>query len=393
MFSLSLFEERAGILPRVLTMTRKRITLGGVLLVCAVLIAVALRPAPITVETAQVQQGPLRVTIDEEGETRVHDRFVIAAPVNGRLARIELRDGDPVEVNQILATIAPLPLSAREREEQLAHVAAAEARQRAAEEQVRHVQAEFEQARRDRVRAEELLKEGFATQQTVERARVAEATRTKELSAAQFRARAAAADVQQARAGLLALETANGKDANLVFVRSPVTGQVLRIVEKSERVVTAGAPLLTVGDPALLEVVVDVLSTDAVKIKPGMPVWLEDWGGERSLRAQVRTVEPSAFTKISALGVEEQRVNVVADFVDSPNPLGDGYRVEVRIVVWERDAVLKIPTSALFRRGQQWSVFTVENGKAWLRMVEVGQRNALEAEILSGLSAGDEIIG
>lgn len=374
-------------------MTRKRITLGGVLLVCAVLIAVALRPAPITVETAQVQQGPLRVTIDEEGETRVHDRFVIAAPVNGRLARIELRDGDPVEVNQILATIAPLPLSAREREEQLAHVAAAEARQRAAEEQVRHVQAEFEQARRDRVRAEELLKEGFATQQTVERARVAEATRTKELSAAQFRARAAAADVQQARAGLLALETANGKDANLVFVRSPVTGQVLRIVEKSERVVTAGAPLLTVGDPALLEVVVDVLSTDAVKIKPGMPVWLEDWGGERSLRAQVRTVEPSAFTKISALGVEEQRVNVVADFVDSPNPLGDGYRVEVRIVVWERDAVLKIPTSALFRRGQQWSVFTVENGKAWLRMVEVGQRNALEAEILSGLSAGDEIIG
>jgi HlyD family secretion protein len=163
-------------------------------------------------------------------------------------------------------------------------------------------------------------------------------------------------------------------------------------VEKSERVVTAGAPLLTVGDPALLEVVVDVLSTDAVKIKPGMPVWLEDWGGERSLRAQVRTVEPSAFTKISALGVEEQRVNVVAGFVDSPNPLGDGYRVEVRIVVWERDAVLKIPTSALFRRGQQWSVFTVENGKAWLRMVEVGQRNALEAEILSGLSAGDEII-
>jgi HlyD family secretion protein len=373
-------------------MTRRRVTLGGVLLVCAALLALALRPAPINVETARVQQGPLRVTIDEEGETRVHDRFVVAAPVNGRLARIELRDGDPVEVNQILATIAPLPLSAREREEQLAHVAAAEARQRAAEEQVRHVQAEFEQAKRDRVRAEELLKEGFATQQTVERARVAEATRTKELTAAQFRARAAAADVQQARAGLLALEATNGKDANLVFVRSPVTGQVLRIVEKSERVVTAGASLLTVGDPALLEVVVDVLSTDAVKVKPGMPVWLEDWGENRPLRAQVRTVEPSAFTKISALGVEEQRVNIIADFVDPPSPLGDGYRVEVRIVVWEREAVLKIPTSALFRRGQQWSVFTVENGKAWLRTVEVGQRNALEAEILSGLTAGEEII-
>jgi len=373
-------------------MTRRKATLGGVLLACALLIAVALRPTPITVEIAHVQQGPLRVTIDEEGETRVHDRFMVAAPVNGRLARIELRDGDPVEVNQILATIAPLPLSAREREEQTAYVAAAEARQRAAEEQVRHVQAEFEQARRDRTRAEELLKEGFATQQTVERARVAEATRAKELTAAQFRARAAAAEVQQARAGLLALETANGKNANLVFVRSPATGQVLRIVEKSERVVAAGAPLLTVGDPALLEVVVDVLSTDAVRIKPGMSVWLDDWGGERSLRAQVRTVEPSAFTKISALGVEEQRVNVVADFVDPPSPLGDGYRVEVRIVVWEHDAVLKIPTSALFRREQQWSVFAVEKGKALLRAVEVGQRNTLEAEILSGLSAGDEII-
>ncbi len=351
-----------------------------------------LRPDPIPVESARVARGVLRVTIDEEGKTRVHDRFVIAALVGGRLARIELREGDPIEVNQILTTIAPLPLGAREREEQLAKVAAAEALQKETEAQVRHAQVEFEQARRERVRAEELVKEGFATQQTIERARLAETTSASALNAAQFKARSAAEEVKLARAGLLALTTRDGAEDHVIPVRSPVTGRVLRVLEQSERVVAAGVPLLTVGDPDKLEIVVDVLSTDAVKVPEAAPVLIENWGGTQQLRAHVQTVEPSAFTKVSALDVEEQRVNIVAIFEEPPRALGDGYRVEARIVVWEQDQALKIPVSALFRRGSGWSVFVIERDRARPRDVTVGHLNAFEAEILHGLQEGEVVI-
>lgn len=295
-------------------------------------------------------------------------------------------------MNQILTVIAPSPLNAREREELLARVAAAEARRKEAEEGVRRTQTEFEQAQRDRARAEELVKEGYATLQAVERARVAEATKAKEVQAARFNAQSAASEVSQARAGLMAIAPIDGKGAYEIPVRSPIPGRVLRVMEKSERVVTAGAPLVTVGDPSQLEIVVDILSTDAVNIQVGMPLLLENWGGRRSLRAQVRTVEPSAFTKISALGVEEQRVNVVADFLDAPESLGDAYRVEARIVIWEGSDVMKAPTSALFRRGQQWHVFVIESGRARFRIVEIGHHNALEAEVLQGLTERDIVI-
>jgi len=375
-----------------MAMSRRRIVTWGIVLVSVALVIVALRPEPIPVEGAKAERGRLQVTIDEEGETRVRDRFVVAAPVGGRTARIEFEEGDPIEVNQVLTTIAPFPLGAREREEQHARIAAAEASQQEAEAGVRRVQAEFEQAQRDRVRAETLVKEGYVAQQVVEQARVTEATKANELGAARFKARSAASEVTLARAGLMALETQNGKEDHLMLVRSPVTGRVLRVTEESARVVTAGTPLLTVGDPAHLEVVVDILSTDAVKVQAGMPVLLEHWGGERALQARVRTVEPAAFTKISALGVEEQRVNVVIDFVDPPGPLGDGYRVETRIIIWERSDVLKVPASALFRHSQAWSVFVVEGGRAHIRAVEVGHRNALEAELLRGVSDGDTVI-
>ena len=297
---------------------RKRVLTISLMLAVLAWMAAVLRPAPLVVEAARAERGVLRVTIDEEGETRVHDRFVVAAPVGGRLARIELREGDPIEVQQILTTIAPLPLGAREREEQLAKVAAAEALQEEAEAQVHHAQDAFEQSRRDRVRAEELVQEGFATQQAVERARLAETTSASALKAAQFKARSAAAEVNLARAGVMALASRDGKDTHVVPVRSPVTGRVLRVLEKSERVVAAGVPLLSVGEPDKLEIVVDVLSTDAVKVQEGTPVLIENWGGESQLRARVRTVEPSAFTKVSALGVEEQRVNIIADFEEPP---------------------------------------------------------------------------
>jgi HlyD family secretion protein len=350
-----------------------------------------LMPGPVPVEVSQTAIGPLQVTVDEEGETRAHDRFVVSAPVAGRVARIELHDGDPVAQNQILAQLWPLPLTAREREEQLARIAAAEALLREASERMRHAQADHEQALREWLRMEKLVAGGFVSRQDAEQARIGETTSANELEAARFRVRATEADLSAARAALLALDTARASSARIP-IRSPIAGKVLRLLDKSERVVAAGTPLITVGDPTRLEIVVDLLSTDAVKVKPGMPVTLEGWGGDKPLRARVRVVEPYGFTKVSALGVEEQRVNVIADFVEPPGALGDGYRVEAKIIIWSADSVLKLPVSALFRNGEGWAVFIVENGRANRRELKIGQRGQLEAEVLQGLKAGETVI-
>jgi HlyD family secretion protein len=305
------------------------------------------------------------------------------------VARIALRDGDPVQADQVVAELRPLPLSAREREEQLARIAAAEAALREAEAQVRRAEADGVQKRRERERADNLVKQNFVSPQVAEQARVAETTATNDLRAARARQRAAEADLRSARAALLAIDGARG---GAIGLRSPVSGRVLRIPERSERVVAAGAPLLTLGDPGGLEVVVDVLSQDAVRIRPGMAVLIEGWGGDTALRGTVRLVEPFAFTKVSALGVEEQRVNVVADIDDRPPALGDAYRVEARFVVASTDGVLTVPVSALFREGEGWGVFVVEGGVARLRQVEPGLRNAREAEIRAGLREGEVVV-
>lgn len=359
-------------------------------LALAALVVYALLPSPLRVEVGRSQRGPMRVTVDEEGETRAHDRFSVAAPIPGRLMRVEFEEGDLVGQNQVVALIDPLPLSQREREEVLARVEAAEAAKRQADARVGHARADYELARRDRHRAEGLARDGVISTQALEQAHNAELTGAEELEAARYSARVAESEVKVARAGLVSLQPGNG--GRIVQIRSPVSGRVLRIQEKSERVVQPGAPILTLGDPAKIEVVVDVLSTDAVKIKPGADVFLEGWGGDRPLRARVRLVEPSGFTKVSALGVEEQRVNVIADFVDPPGPLGDGYRVEVRIVVWSAENVLKVPASAVFRRGQGWSVFLIEKGRARPRDVEIGHRSETEVEILRGLNEGAQLI-
>ena len=348
-------------------------------------------PGPVPVETSKVSIGPLQVTVDEDGETRAHDRFIVSAPVAGRVARIELHEGDPIAREQVVAELWPLPLSAREREEQLARISSAEAQRREASERVRQAVASHEQARRERTRMEKLAEGGFVAQQEAEQARLTESTSANELEAARFRERSVEADLKAARAALLALDT-TGSGSARVIVRSPVAGKVLRIPEKSERVVAAGAALITVGDPNRIEIVVDLLSTDAVKVKAGMPVLLEAWGGDQPLRARVRVVEPYGFTKVSALGVEEQRVNVIADFVDATQSLGDGYRVEAKIVIWSSDKVLKVPVSALFRQGEDWAVFVVEGGRAKRRKIEVGRRGSLEAEVTQGLTAGETVI-
>lgn len=374
-----------------------RLTAGKIVtslfaLVIVALLVYGLLPSPTKVETALVSRGMLRVTVDEEGEARAHDRFVVAAPIAGRLTRVELHDGDPVSVGQVVAVINPVPIDQRERAELTARVQSAEALKRSADEAVEHAQADHEQAKRDLRRAENLVEAGVISRQSLEQARNAESIARNELASARFKAQAAASEVKIAKAGLIAVESQQSDADKTVTLRSPIRGRVLRVIEKSERVVAAGTAIISIGDPRQLEVVVDLLSTDAVKVKPGAAMLLENWGGEASIRARVRMVEPSAFTKVSALGIEEQRTNVVADFVDPPGPLGDGYRVEARIIIWEAEKVLKVPSSALFRQGDGWSVFVVENGKAIRRQVEIGHRSQFEAEVLSGIDEGVAVI-
>ncbi|MBL8384142.1 MAG: efflux RND transporter periplasmic adaptor subunit [Burkholderiales bacterium] len=345
-----------------------------------------LRPAPVPVDAAAATRGPLQVALVEQGETRAHDRYVITAPVAGRVMRIDLHDGDAVAEQQVVARIAAAPLSTRERDEMGARVAAAEALEREATARARHAEDDAVQAARERARVEKLVQEKFLSPQAAERARIAETTSADEAQAARHKARAAAAEVRAARAGLAAQSGA------LITVRAPAAGRILRIAEASERVVAAGAPLMTIGDLARLEIVVEALSTEAVSVKPGMPVLLERWGGTGTLRARVRTVEPHAFTKVSALGVEEKRTNVIADFIDPPGPLGDGFRVTARIVTWSADGVLKAPAAALFRCADGWCVYAIEDGRARRRPVEVGQRNDLEAEIRGGLAEGVRLV-
>jgi len=344
----------------------------------AIVVAIAFRPKPTEVETARVTRGPLQVTIDEDGESRAHDRFTLAAPIGGCLSRVRFHEGDEVGSDTVLATISPLPLDARELGEIRARIDAAEARRREAREQLARSESELAQAGRDFDRTRLLARDHIVSDQQLEQA---ESRRT-----------AAAKDVEREKAGLISLQVQEHNTSRLVSARAPARCRILRILEKSERVISFGTPIVILSDPHKIEVVVDVLSTDAVKIKLGAPVIIEGWGGPRPLCARVRVVEPYGFTKISALGIEEQRVNVIADFVDSPDGLGDGYRVDARIVIWESSSVLKVPASALFRVGQRWTVFTIEKDRARMTAVEIGHRNALEAEIVQGLKEGTQVI-
>jgi HlyD family secretion protein len=373
----------------------KRILLMAVVVVIAVVIRQAMQPTPTNVESSVVKRGAMRVTIDAEGKTRVHDRFVVAAPIAGKISRISLHRGDWVESGTVVAKIEPpplAPLDPRQLAEARARVAKAEELRHEAEIIVEHARTDCEQARREYERAEKLVESGDIPKQEFERLRNAEKTCRQQLEATKFKARAAASEVEVAKAALIAVERAGQSNASAtVVVRAPVRGRVLRVLEESERVVAPGTPLLELSSQSL-EVVVDVLSTDAVKIKPGAAAFIEGWGGDHAINARVRLVEPSGFTKVSALGIEEQRVNVIADFVEAFEPLGDGYRVEANLVIWEADNVLKIPASALFRQGQNWSVFVIENGQAKLRGIEIGHRNAFEAGVLKGLQENETVI-
>lgn len=370
--------------------------LVGVLVLALVL--VGLRPAPLLVDSEQATRGPLAVSVEEEGRTRVVDRFVVSAPIAGQARRITLEVGDPVEQGQVLAVLDALAapaLDLRNVQESRARVAALEAALATAREEASAAQASAAFARDEAQRLRRLGEDGLVPRNIVDQA-VAEADRSAAIErSTRFRVRTAESELEAARA---ALAYAGGQDpgASGVFeLAAPVSGQVLRRWFESARVVQPGEPLLEIGDPAALEVEVDVLSADAVRIAPGMRVLFERWGEAEPLEGRVRRVEPIGFTKVSALGVEEQRVWVIADIV-SPRQawerLGDGYRVNARFILWENEDALRVPTSALFRDGDGWAVFVVDDDRARQRRVEPGRRGGLYTELLDGLAAGERVI-
>jgi HlyD family secretion protein len=381
--------------------TRRRwILWGGLAAVAAVVLLLALRTAPVEVDVASVARGRLAVTLDEEGETRVRERYVVSAPVAGRLQRIELEPGDPVQARKTaVATFMPSDpalLDLRARGEVEARVGAARAAEQRARAESDRARAQLELARSEHTRIRRLAEGGVVSQEDLDRAKQNLESSQSTLAAAQRAAAGALHELRAAQARALEVQSgqSGGRLENLTL-RSPIDGVVLRRLRESEAVVPAGEPLLEVGDPANLEIVADYLSADAVAMRPGMPVEIERWGGQRPLSGRVRRVEPGGFLKISALGVEEQRVNVIIEFEDPRKAweaLGDGYRVEVRVVTWQGSGVVKVPGSALFRQGNGWAVFLVRDRRAELRSVEVGHRGELEAEIRSGLAPADTVI-
>ena len=380
--------------------TRNKALLAVMLLAVAALVVWALRPRPVAVEAAQVVRGEFEQTVSDDGRTRVRERYVVSAPLGGRVERIRLKAGDPVGAGQGVAVLrpsAPAFLDARTARELEARVGAAEAQQMRARAEIARATAQRDQAQADVERAARLAKEGFVAAAALEQAELALRAAQGLLDAATFAEHAAGHDVEQARAALRryrAESSAKVPNATVWEVTSPVKGHVLKVVQESEAVVPTGAPLVEIADPRSLEAVVDVLSQDSVAIRPGMPARLEIGPGV-ALAARVRLVEPAAFTKISALGVEEQRVNVVLDFaepLDRVQTLGDGYRVEAAIVVHRVESAVKVPVGAVFRDGEGWAVFAVEDGRAAKRPIRISRRNALEAMVDEGVKEGETVV-
>ncbi|MGB5539356.1 MAG: HlyD family efflux transporter periplasmic adaptor subunit [Gammaproteobacteria bacterium] len=369
----------------------------------AVVIAAALAwgfwPAPLLVEIATVKRAPLSVTVEEEGIARVKDRFVISAPVAGYLQRIVLEVGDALQQGQTLAFMEPLRpdvLDVRSRALAQAKVSAAQAAVNSAEQKTRAARAEAEYARNDHARKKQLQAKALVSREELEQAATRSRQAAAELRSAEFSVEVARFDLQAAQTALeYSIGSKTHGAAERVELKAPIASRVLKILHKSEGVVATGEPLMEIGDPAALEIAVDVLSADAVRIRPGTAVQLLRWGGPQPLDAVVRTVEPAGFTKISALGVEEQRVWVIADLI-SPRPqweqLGDGYRVEATYLLWHGEDVLQVPASALFRVGDAWTAFVVQGGKARLRTVSAGRSSGLATQVLEGLQVGERVI-
>lgn len=379
--------------------TRARIGITLLALAVAGGLVYGFLPRAVPVELVPVARGPLSVTVEEEGKTRVRERYVVSAPMTGYVRRIDLRVGDAVKAGQVVAAIEPsraVALDPRSRAQAAAQVRAADAAVAAARESAHAAAAQAELARQELERSEALRKSNFIAEQALDRARTEVARSQAARLAAEHAANVARFELDVARAALA--RTAGlqaGGPGETVDVRAPVDAQVLKLARESEGAVQAGQPLLEIGNPETLEVEVEVLSTQAVKIAPGSRVLFDRWGGDTLLQGAVRIVEPTGFTKVSALGVEEQRVRVIVDFTsnrDQWRRLGDGYRVEARFVIWEGAEVLQMPAGALFRDRDGWAVYAVEAGRARMKAVEIGQRAGLVAEVKAGLAVGESIV-
>jgi HlyD family secretion protein len=350
------------------------------------------------VEAVTVKHAPLTITIEEEGRTRVVDRYIVSAPVDGVACRVQLNVGDAVTQGQVLLGITPLEsqvLDPRSRAQATAQVAAAESALHAAEEQARAAEAAAQLAATELNRLRPLIDKGLVSRDTFDKASTEANTTAAARRSATFNVDVARYELKAAKSVLEISADASREPAERVPVRSPINGKILKVAHECEGPVRTGDMLLEVGDPSALEIEVDVLSPDAVKIKPGMKVYFDRWGGEQPLEGIVRTIEPVGFTKISALGVEEQRVLIISDFTSPAElwkRLGDGYRVEAQFILWHDDNVLQVPASSLFRYQDGWAVFTIEDNHAARRKVEVGQRNGLLAQILDGVKEGARVI-
>lgn len=379
------------------------ITIGRVLAFLAVAAMLALAiwammPRRVVVETATVTKGEFVATIDEDGKTRIRERYVVAAPLSGRLSRVGLKVGDEVTAGGAIATLTPSPaplLDPRSRREAEEHLGVTEASRERSKAAVERAEAEVAQARNEYDRARALTERGVSTQQALERAETARRVAERELRAAEFQDHAAEHEMEQAKALLAQYQDSGDTPPDLWLVTAPVSGLVLKVTQESETIVQPGTPILEIGDPRDLEVVVDVLSVDAVEIVPGAEVAIDNWGRVGMLAGRVRRVEPAAFTKISTLGVEEQRVNVLIDLVSPEKDwirLGDAYQVDAQITVFSRHDVTMIPTGALFRAGDQWNVYAVANGRVRLRAIQLLRRSGRVAAVSAGLQPGDQVI-
>jgi HlyD family secretion protein len=350
------------------------------------LVVLGLRPQPAPVETARAVVGPLRATVSEEGKTRIKQRYVVSAPVSGLLRRIPFKPGAVIEAGRtVAAVIEPMPsspLDARNR-------ALAEARRNAATEMLEKSRTTHELAKSELRRIEQMYAAKTLSPQDLESAQMRETAAAREVAATE-------GTLRQVEAELAEFSPASGTPQPApVEVLATASGRVLTVFQESSRTVAQGTPLLEIGEPADLEVVVEMLSRDGAALAPGAPMELEQWGGPVPLQARVRLVEPAAFTKISALGVEEQRVNVVADIItplEQRQSLGDNFRVEARVIVWASNQVLKVPSSGLFRRGGDWAAYVVRDGRAHLVGVKVGRSSGVETQVLDGLKEGDEVV-
>ncbi len=387
---------------------KSRITViaAGVAVV-AVFMLYAFWPRPMAVDLGEAARGPMMVTIDEEAKTRVRDAYVVSAPVGGRLLRVDVEPGDEViEDETIIARMTPTTpsvLDVRTEEQARAAVDAAEAALTLARAEMRRAEADADYARAELARTQTLRKTDTVSAAALDRAERAFRSADAALDTARATVAMRQADLDNARAMLMTPTEAERKEAGVnphpqtsIPLRAPISGRILRVMQESETVMPAGTPILEIGDPlGDLEIVAELLSTDAVKVSPGDRVIVEKWGGEPALEGRVERIEPWGFTKYSALGVEEQRVNAIIQFAgpeDARARLGHGFRVEVRIVIWEDENALTIPSSAVFRSGETWAVFAVDRGRARLHAIEAGRNNGIVTEVKAGLEEGDAII-